>query len=114
MKIVREKSIKNNLVRIKTPPWKTQPRAKTTPANVRVDTQSTRRSTRSKSREAIRQTQNRFDDGARAVSASFPRIKEAWVVNAGDVTSNSYLKRFEKNLTEETYARDNLQLYQLK
>eukprot|EP00111_Clytia_hemisphaerica_P021069 TCONS_00062095-protein len=114
MKIARAKSFEDNLVRLKTPPWKSQPRAKTTPANVRVNTQTTQRNTRSKSRETIRKTKDRFDDGARTVFASFPRIKEAWVVNASDLTSHTYLKRFEKNLTEETYTRHNLQLYQLK
>ena len=102
------------------PPWKQNVRAKTTDGETtRTKKEEERKpeiltlQIRSKSRESIQLARHKFEDGARVISASFPRIKEAWVQNVETVTAKDYLKTFETNLTEEKYVRQNKHLYSL-
>lgn len=105
--------------RSRPPPWKQNARAKTTDdamTHKKKEEKHHEKETlqiRSKSRETIRLARHRFEDGARVISASFPRIKEAWVQNVETVTAKDYLKTFETNLTEEKYVRQNVQFYSI-
>lgn len=114
---LRMKKIGDERARPRPPPWIQNPRAKTVDAvetrnnRIKLDTQTLQ--IRSKSRESIRTARHKFEDSARVISASFPRIKEAWVQNVETVTARDYLKTFESNLTEEKYVRQNMQLYSI-
>jgi len=92
------------------PPWKSDERAKSATDNLRHKKLLKERDSypdipRSRSRDSIRNTLNRFEDRAKTVSLSYPRIKEAWTINTEKVISPNYMKRYESKLTtEEKYS----------